>query len=70
MRKSVALTPKDGNHWNTLALAEYRVHHWTEAIAAAKQSIALRSGGSAVRLVLPRHGPRAEEREGPGAEMV
>jgi eukaryotic-like serine/threonine-protein kinase len=46
-RKCVALTPNDGGHINTLALAEYRVHHWDESIAAARRSITLRNGGSA-----------------------
>ena len=46
-RKCVTLNAKDGSYWNTLALAEYRVHHWNEAIAAAKRSIDLRSGGGA-----------------------
>jgi eukaryotic-like serine/threonine-protein kinase len=46
-RKCVALNPKDGELVNTLALAEYRVRHWNEAIAAAKRSIELRNGGSA-----------------------
>ena len=32
---------------NTLALAEYRVGHWNESIAAAEHSMALREGGSA-----------------------
>ena len=46
-RKCVALTPNDATAVNTLALAEYRVHHWDESIAAARRSITLRNGGSA-----------------------
>jgi tetratricopeptide (TPR) repeat protein len=46
-RKCVELTPKDANHVNTLALAEYRVRHWDETIAAAKASLALRNDGNA-----------------------
>jgi tetratricopeptide (TPR) repeat protein len=47
-RKSMALTPNDANHWNTLALAEYRARHWNDSIAAAQRSIALANGGSAL----------------------
>jgi eukaryotic-like serine/threonine-protein kinase len=46
-RKSVALTPNDATAVNTLALAEYRVRHWNESIAAAERSLAMRKGGSA-----------------------
>jgi superkiller protein 3 len=47
-RKCVELNPKDGNHVNTLALAEYRVGHWHESIAAAERSISLQRGGTAL----------------------
>ena len=43
-RKAVALSPKEGSFHNTLALAEYRVRHWSESIAAAERSIALTTG--------------------------
>jgi serine/threonine-protein kinase len=46
-RKAVELAPKNGSDFNTLALAEYRCHHWAESIAAAEQSIALRKSGDA-----------------------
>jgi tetratricopeptide (TPR) repeat protein len=46
-RKGVALAPKDGNQYNTLALAEHRVGHWAESIAASERSMALRNGGVA-----------------------
>jgi serine/threonine-protein kinase len=40
-RKAVELAPKDGNIANTLALAEYRLGHWAESIAASGRSIEL-----------------------------
>ena len=43
-RQAVALSPKEGTFHNTLALAEYRVGHWAESIAAAERSIALLKG--------------------------
>ena len=43
-RKAVALAPKEGNFHSTLALAEHRIGHWAESIAAAERSIALRNG--------------------------
>ena len=43
-REAVTLAPKDGNVFNTLALAEYRSEHWAESIAAAKRSIFLIKG--------------------------
>jgi Tfp pilus assembly protein PilF len=46
-RKAVKLAPKEGNYVNTLALAEYRVGHWGESIAASERSMALGNGGSA-----------------------
>src|SRR5262249_31177224 len=44
-RKSVELTPKDGNHWNTLGVAHYRAGDWKAAIAALEKSMELRKGG-------------------------
>jgi superkiller protein 3 len=44
VRKAIALQPKDGNFYNTLALAEYRRGRWDEAIAASEQSIKLSDG--------------------------
>ena len=43
-RQAVALSPKEGAFPNTLALAEYRIGHWAESIAAAERSIALLKG--------------------------
>jgi tetratricopeptide (TPR) repeat protein len=45
-RKCVGVNPKDGNHVNTLALAEYRVGHWNESIAACERSMSLQKGGT------------------------
>ncbi len=46
-RKAFEMAPKDGNIYNTLALAEYRAGHWNESIAAGERSMALRNGGNA-----------------------
>jgi tetratricopeptide (TPR) repeat protein len=46
-RKAVAMAPKVGYMVNTLALAELRLGHWTECIAAAEQSMAVGNGGDA-----------------------
>jgi tetratricopeptide (TPR) repeat protein len=46
-RKAAELAPKDGNIYNTLALAEYRAGHWNESIAASARSVALGNGGNA-----------------------
>jgi tetratricopeptide (TPR) repeat protein len=46
-RKAVELAPNDGNFANTLALAEYRLGHWAESMAASERAMALRDGGSA-----------------------
>jgi tetratricopeptide (TPR) repeat protein len=64
-RKCVALTPNDGSLFNTLALAEYRVHHWDESIAAARRSITLRNGGSAYDwfILAMAHAQKAEKDE-------
>jgi len=43
-RKAVALNPKDGNFYNTLALAEYRAGHWAESRTASEQSIKMTKG--------------------------
>jgi tetratricopeptide (TPR) repeat protein len=40
-RKAVEQAPQHGGFANTLALAEYRLGHWAESIAAAKRSIEL-----------------------------
>jgi tetratricopeptide (TPR) repeat protein len=46
-RKAVALAPKNANHFNTLALAEYRSGHWIKSLSAAEAAMALRNGGDA-----------------------
>jgi tetratricopeptide (TPR) repeat protein len=46
-RNAVALAPKDGDIYNTLALAKYRCGRWDESIAATERSMALRRGGNA-----------------------
>jgi tetratricopeptide (TPR) repeat protein len=46
-RKAVEMEPWDGGLVNTLALAEYRVGHWPESIAASERSMTLRNGGDA-----------------------
>ena len=66
-RKAVELAPKDGNYVNTLALAEYRVGHWNESIAASERSMALRKGGDAsdyffLALALWQKGEKAQAR--------
>ncbi len=43
-RRAIALEPKDGSRYNTLALAEYRRGRWDDAIAAVERSIALSQG--------------------------
>jgi tetratricopeptide (TPR) repeat protein len=44
-REAVRMEPWDGACVNTLALAEYRVGHWSESIAASKRAMALGDGG-------------------------
>jgi tetratricopeptide (TPR) repeat protein len=46
-RKAVEMAPKEGNNYNTLALAEYHTVHWSESLAAREQSMKLRKGGDA-----------------------
>jgi serine/threonine-protein kinase len=40
-RKAVALSPAEGDIQGTLAFAEYRSGHWTEALAACEQAVKL-----------------------------
>ena len=65
-RTAVKLAPNDAEYINTLALAEYRVGHWNDSIAAANRSIELRKGRRALRLVLLGDGPLADWPEGRG----
>jgi serine/threonine-protein kinase len=46
-REAVEISPFDTNSYNTLALAEYRMGHWDESLAACDRSIALGKGGVA-----------------------
>jgi serine/threonine-protein kinase len=46
-RRAIAIAPKNGGSYNTLALAEYRCGRWDESIAAAERSMALQRGGIA-----------------------
>ncbi|MGO9468007.1 MAG: tetratricopeptide repeat protein [Isosphaeraceae bacterium] len=46
-RKGVELAPQNANSHRALALAEYGVGHWTESLAAAERSMALKRGGNA-----------------------
>jgi tetratricopeptide (TPR) repeat protein len=46
-RRCVALTPKDGTHWNTLGVACCRARRWKEAVEALTRSVELRQGGDA-----------------------
>jgi Flp pilus assembly protein TadD len=36
-KKAVELTPKEGNYWNTLGVAQYRASNWKDAIAALEE---------------------------------
>jgi eukaryotic-like serine/threonine-protein kinase len=44
-KKAVGLAPKEGDLWNTLAVAHYRTGDWQSAIKALEKSIELRKGG-------------------------
>ncbi len=52
VRQSLETQPKDPTAHATLALVEYRLGHWDEAIAAAERSMALRKGGPAAEWFL------------------
>ena len=45
--EAIALDPKAGASYNTLALAEYRRGRWDDSIAASERSMALTLGGNA-----------------------
>jgi tetratricopeptide (TPR) repeat protein len=64
-RKCVELGPPENDEFNTLALAEYRVRHWNESIAAAKKSVAISTGGSAGDwfLLAMAHAQKGEKEE-------
>ncbi|MGO9465950.1 MAG: tetratricopeptide repeat protein, partial [Isosphaeraceae bacterium] len=46
-KQLVGLAPKEGEHWNTLGIAQYRAGDWKEAIVALEKSVELRKGGDA-----------------------
>lgn len=46
-KKVVAERPTHGPSWNTLGVAQYRVGHLTEALAALENSVRYRKGGDA-----------------------
>jgi tetratricopeptide (TPR) repeat protein len=66
-RKAVELAPKQAYIVNTLALAELRVGHWAECIAAAERSMALNGGDTSDRFFLAmahwQKGDQAEARK-------
>jgi uncharacterized protein HemY len=43
--RAVELAPQNGNFWNTLGVAHYRVGEFEKAVADLERSISLRSGG-------------------------
>ena len=45
-RKAVQLAPKQGAHWNTLGVAQYRAGDWKAAIEALTKSMELMHGES------------------------
>jgi serine/threonine protein kinase/predicted Zn-dependent protease len=44
-KKAITLAPDDGNYWNTLGVAHYRVGDSKEAVVALQKSIDLSNGG-------------------------
>ncbi len=46
-RAVVARTPDNGNAWNTIGVAEYRLGKWPDAIRSLRKSMELRRGGDA-----------------------
>jgi tetratricopeptide (TPR) repeat protein len=45
-KKAVELTPNEGNHWNTLGVAQYRAGDWKAAIGALEKSDELLKGNA------------------------
>ncbi len=65
--RAVELDPDDGNIWNILALARYRVGDWPWAFSAIERSMRLRGGGDAndwmiLAMIRWRQGDQAEAR--------
>ena len=44
-RKAITLEPTQGNYWNTLGAAHYRLGNWDSAVTSLKKSMELRRGG-------------------------
>jgi serine/threonine protein kinase/Tfp pilus assembly protein PilF len=44
---AVSIAPEQWEYWNTLGVARYRAHQWTEALAALDRSCKLDGGGNA-----------------------
>jgi tetratricopeptide (TPR) repeat protein len=44
-KKAVELAPKEGGHWNTLGVAQYRAGDWKAAVTALDKSMELRKSG-------------------------
>jgi tetratricopeptide (TPR) repeat protein len=45
--KAIEQAPQMGSRYSTLALAEYRLGHWAESLAATERASALQTGGDA-----------------------
>jgi len=50
-RQAVDKNPNNGNFWNTLGVAQYRMKEWQAAITALEKARALHSGGDACDLL-------------------
>ncbi len=44
-KKAVELSPKEGNYWNTLGVAHYRVGDWKACLETLEKSMEFRQGG-------------------------
>jgi Flp pilus assembly protein TadD len=51
-KKAVELKPREGNYWQTLAWAEYRVGDWKAAVAAMEKVKKLGSAGDSTEWFL------------------
>ena len=56
--------------FNTLALAEYRMEHWSESVAASRKAIAFQNGGSDYDWFLLALATATEGREGRGPPVA
>jgi len=63
-RKAVEQKPESGNRYATVSLAEYRLGHWTESLAACEQAMTLQGGCDALTgFLFALAGGHAGERE-------